>query len=45
MPRPKVLALVLAGGPGGDAPALVGEQAQIPEGATVDPGARFGDPG
>ena len=30
------------GGPGGDAPALVAEQSQVPEGTTVKPGARFG---
>jgi len=35
----------VVGGQGGDGPALVGEQAQVPEGATVKPGGRFGDSG
>jgi ADP-glucose pyrophosphorylase len=30
---------------GGDGPALVGEQAQVPEAATVKPGGRFGGSG
>jgi glucose-1-phosphate adenylyltransferase len=32
----------VVGGQGGDGPALVGEQAQVPEAATVKPGGRFG---
>jgi glucose-1-phosphate adenylyltransferase len=35
----------VVGGPGGDGPALVGEEARIPEGATVPPGGRFGHDG
>jgi glucose-1-phosphate adenylyltransferase len=31
----------VVGGQGGDGPALVGEQAQVPGGATVKPGGRF----
>ena len=31
----------VVGGQGGDGPALVAEQAQVPEGATVKPGGRF----
>jgi glucose-1-phosphate adenylyltransferase len=33
------------GGPGGDGPALVGEEARVPEGAAVPPGGRFGHDG
>jgi ADP-glucose pyrophosphorylase len=32
----------VVGGQGGDGPALVGERSQVPEGAKVDPGGRFG---
>ena len=32
----------VVGGPGGDGPALVGEKARVPGGATVPPGGRFG---
>jgi glucose-1-phosphate adenylyltransferase len=33
------------GGAGDDGPALVGEQARVPGGATVGPGGRFGHDG
>jgi hypothetical protein len=42
MPKPKVLALVMAGD---DGPALVGERAEVPAAATVGPGGRFGHDG
>jgi glucose-1-phosphate adenylyltransferase len=35
----------VVGGPGGDGPALVGEEARVPGGATVGPGGRFGRDG
>jgi glucose-1-phosphate adenylyltransferase len=35
----------VVGGPGGDEPALVGEEARVPDGATVGPGGRFGGDG
>jgi ADP-glucose pyrophosphorylase len=35
----------VVGGPGGDGPALVGEETRVPDGATVAPGGRFGGNG
>jgi glucose-1-phosphate adenylyltransferase len=35
----------VVGGPGGDGPALVAEEAQVPGGARVPPGGRFGHDG
>jgi ADP-glucose pyrophosphorylase len=35
----------VVGGPGGDGPALVAKEAQIPGGARVPPGGRFGHDG